>query len=75
MAKDNLRHFYAVQNLARGVPLHIVSTWMGHSSIELTSKRYGRFASDAKEQWHYAALRAQPIEQVAQVPRSLHVVK
>jgi integrase len=75
VAMRDLRHFFAVQNLARGVPLHLVSTWMGHSSIELTSKRYGRFAADAKEQWHYASLRSHPIDQVAQVPRALHVVK
>jgi integrase len=72
----DLRHYFAVQNLTRGVPMHVVSSWMGHSNFELTSKRYGRFASDAKEQWNWARLRAQPIEEVAQMPRPvLNVVK
>lgn len=70
----DLRHLYAVQNLTRGVPMHVVSTWMGHSNFELTSKRYGRFASDAREQWRWSLLRSQPIEQVAQRPRTLHAV-
>jgi integrase len=69
VAMRDLRHFYAVQNLTRGVPMHVTSQWMGHSSFELTSKRYGRFAADAKEQWRWAALRSQPIEDVAQMPR------
>ena len=37
----DLRHYFAVQNLIRGVPMSVVSVWMGHSSIELTVKRYG----------------------------------
>ena len=55
------RHYFAVQNLMRGVPMTVVSAWMGHSSIELTVKRYGRWAHEAKEQWHWASLRAKPI--------------
>jgi len=35
------------------VPLHVVSRWMGHSKVELTSKQYGDFAPDNLEQWTY----------------------
>jgi integrase len=27
----DLRHYFAVQNLMRGVPITVVSAWMGHS--------------------------------------------
>ena len=38
---------------------------MGHSDTDLTVKPYGRFAAEAREQWIWAALRAEPVEQVA----------
>ena len=71
----SIRHFFAVQNLNRGVPISIVSAWMGHSKIELTVKRYGRFASEAREQWRWAALRGHSLDEVAQVPRKLSLVQ
>jgi integrase len=46
-----LRHLFAVRLLTRGVPITIVSELLGHSDINLTVKRYGRFASDAKVKW------------------------
>jgi|GEM_PF-1886353 len=64
----DLRHYFAVQNLICGVPIATVSAWMGHSSIQLTVKRYGRWAHEAKEQWPWAALRGKSIEDVAHVP-------
>ena len=61
--------------LSRGIPLSTVSAWMGHSDIDLTVKRYGRFAAEAREQWTWAALRAEPIEQVASRASGLRIVK
>jgi hypothetical protein len=37
---------------------------MGHSEIDLTVKRYGRFAAEAREQWTWAGLRTELVEQV-----------
>lgn len=48
---------------------------MGHSSIELTSKRYGRWAREAAEQWEWARLREKPVSEVAHAPRPLSLVK
>ena len=33
--------------MAAGVPIKAVSTYMGHSSIAITSDRYGHLLSDA----------------------------
>ncbi len=71
---SHLRHFFAVQNLLRGVPITVVSAWMGHSSIQLTVKRYGRWAHEAKEQWRWAALRDERDEAIANAPRHLKSV-
>jgi len=46
-----LRHLFAVRLLTRGVPISVVSELLGHTDINLTVKRYGRFASDAKVRW------------------------
>jgi integrase len=46
-----LRHLFAVRLLTRGVPITVVSELLGHSDVNLTVKRYGRFASDAKVKW------------------------
>ena len=46
-----LRHLFAVRLLTRGVPITVVSELLGHSDINLTVKRYGRFASDAQVKW------------------------
>ena len=56
----DLRHYFAVQNLVAGVPLAIVSAWMGHSSVQLTVKRYGRWAAEAREQWRWAKAMGEP---------------
>jgi len=47
-----LRHLFAVRLLTRGVPITVVSEMLGHSHIEITVKRYGRFASDARLKWN-----------------------
>jgi integrase len=46
-----LRHLFAVRLLTRGVPITVVSDLLGHSDVNLTVKRYGRFASDARVKW------------------------
>jgi integrase len=71
----DLRHFFAVACLSRGIPISTVSAWMGHSEIDLTVKRYGRFGADAREQWTWAALRAEPVEQVAGRGAGLKIVE
>jgi integrase len=75
VAMRDLRHFFAVACLSRGIPISTVSAWMGHSEIDLTVKRYGRFAAEAREQWTWAALRAEPVEHVASRGAGLKVVK
>ncbi|MGC4114507.1 MAG: hypothetical protein QM765_07825 [Myxococcales bacterium] len=37
--------------LTRCVSITVVSELVGHSDINLTVKRYGRFSSDAKVKW------------------------
>jgi integrase len=71
----DLRHYFAVQSLNHGTPMSAVSAWMGHSDIQLTVKRYGRFAAEAKDQWRWARLRDQAREDVAQVQRGLVAIK
>ena len=51
MSFHSLRHLFAVRLLTRGVPITVVSELLGHSDINLTVKRYGRFSSDAKVKW------------------------
>jgi integrase len=41
------RHTCASTMMAAGVPIKAVSTYMGHSSIAITSDRYGHLLSDA----------------------------
>jgi hypothetical protein len=38
------------------VPIAVVSELLGHSDINLTVKRYGRFSSDAKVKWEAKVL-------------------
>jgi len=71
----DLRHYFACSCLSRGISISTVSAWMGHSEIDLTVKRYGRFAAEAREQWTWAALRAEPVEQVASRGTGLKVMK
>ena len=47
----DLRHLFAVRCLSANIDLSTVSRWLGHSVINLTVKRYGRFAADSHEQW------------------------
>ena len=42
----SLRHLYAVTSLLGGRSISEVSAYLGHSSIELTVKQYGRFSVD-----------------------------
>ena len=32
-----LRHGYAINAVTKGVPLHMLSKWMGHSILEITA--------------------------------------
>jgi integrase/recombinase XerD len=34
---EGLRHEYAIPALSRGVPLNMLSKWMGHSQMETTA--------------------------------------
>jgi integrase len=56
----SLRHLFAVRLLTRGAPITVVSELLGHSDINLTVKRYGRFASDAKVKWDAVKVLDQP---------------
>ena len=51
---------FAVRLLTRGVPITVVSELLGHSNIQITVKRYGRFASDAKVKWDAVRVLDQP---------------
>src|SRR3954469_1831194 len=62
----DLRHLMAVRCLQRGIPMAVVSQWMGHSDVNLTVKRYGRFAAEAKEQFAWINALGQPVEALAE---------
>ena len=47
-------------------PIAIVSQWMGHSDVNLTVKRYGRFAAEAKEQFAWINTLDRPVEELAE---------
>jgi integrase len=64
----DLRHFFAVRALLKGVPIAVVSSWLGHSDVNLTVKRYGKWASEAREQWRWAKAMGEPTDAVAQRP-------
>lgn len=64
----DLRHYFAVRALLKGVPIAVVSAWLGHSDINLTTKRYGRWSSTAREQWRWAKAMSEPTDAVAQRP-------
>ena len=64
----DLRHYFAVRALLRGVPIAVVSAWLGHSDINLTVKRYGRWASEAREQWAWAKRMNGPADAIAPRP-------
>jgi integrase len=46
----DLRHACATFMLAQGVPLRVVSEWLGHSQIGLTADTYGHVLSAAKQE-------------------------
>ena len=62
----SLRHLFAVRCLQHAVPMAVVSQWMGHSDVNLTVKRYGRFAAEAKEQFAWINALGRPVEELAQ---------
>jgi integrase len=64
----DLRHYFAVRALLRGVPIAVVSAWLGHSDINLTVKRYGRWAAEAREQWAWAKRMNEPADAIAPRP-------
>ena len=41
-----LRHTAAVRMAARGVPMHMISQYLGHSNTSITERVYARFAPD-----------------------------
>lgn len=47
MGVHTLRHTYATTALLAGVPLHVVSRNLGHSSIAITADIYGHVTDDA----------------------------
>jgi integrase len=63
-----LRHLFAVRCLQRGIPLAVVSAWLGHSDINLTVKRYGRWSAEAREQWDWIKKLDRPADAVAKGP-------
>ena len=60
-----LRHLFAVRCLARGVPMSVASDYLGHSSIELTVKLYGRFSDDAAVKWKWIEVLDDSVDTVA----------
>jgi integrase len=60
-----LRHYFAVRCLARGIPMSVVSDYLGHTSIELTVKLYGRFGDDARARWKWIELLDEPVDAIA----------
>ena len=55
------------KGVAREARRSVVSAWTGHSSIELTVKRNGRWAAEAREQWSWAALRSRTVDVLSKV--------
>jgi hypothetical protein len=60
-----LRHYFAVRCLARGIPISVVSDYLGHTSIELTVKLYGRFGDDARARRKWIELLDEPVDAIA----------
>ena len=65
----DLRHLFAVRCLQRGIPIAVVSAWLGHGDINLTVKRYGRWSSEAREQWDWIKKLDRPVDAVARGAR------
>ena len=45
-----------------------MSAWLGHSEVNLTVKRYGRWSSEAREQWEWIKKLDKHIDAVAKGP-------
>jgi len=59
---------FAVRCLQRGVPIAVASAWLGHSDVNLTVKRYGRWSTEAREQWDWIKKLSKPVDSVAKGP-------
>jgi len=46
----DLRHSFASQAVASGVPLNVVQAWLGHSTVAMTM-RYSHLAPNASSEW------------------------
>lgn len=62
----DLRHVFALRCLQANTDISTVSRWLGHSDINLTVKRYGRFAADSHDQWGKMA----KVSKAGEAPRS-----
>lgn len=60
----DLRHVFAVRRLQAGVPMATVSQWLGHSDINLTVKRYGRFAAENHDQWRWMTASSRSVAEI-----------
>lgn len=57
----SFRHTFATLHLASGTPLKVVSSWLGHSTIQQTANTYMHVSTDVSEDWaakHVAFLEA-----------------
>lgn len=55
---QTLRHTYGTTALMAGVPIHVVSRNMGHSSVTITGDIYGHLTDDASRDAADAVSRA-----------------
>jgi hypothetical protein len=60
--------FRGARPSSKGVPIAVVSAWLGHSDINLTVKRYGKWSSTAREPWRWAKAMSEPTDAVGQRP-------
>lgn len=64
-----LQHFFASTALANGVPIHEVSRWLGHRSVNTTTDVYGHLLPSAWDRCREAlqqAMRPAPLDAVPQ---------
>ncbi len=47
----------------------MVSAWLGHTDVNLTVKRYGRWSSEAREQWDWIKKLDKPVGAAARGAR------
>ncbi|MCD9904296.1 tyrosine-type recombinase/integrase [Streptomyces sp. MT29] len=65
----SLRHFFASTALANSVPIHEVSRWLGHRSVNTTTDVYGHLLPSAWDRCREAlqqAMRPTPLNAVPQ---------